>query len=241
MTQAGSTLIQRFTRNPHGRDLLIGDIHGQFDKVAAGLKSVGFDPAFDRVFALGDLVDRGPQSEECLEWLAHPWFHSVRGNHEQMCIDDDLYMHVRNGGGWFRSMPMTSRLPYVEAFEALPLLIELETEAGLLGLVHADDGGCGWPRLVELVGQPDCHPGVFMNCIWGRTRITHMVDEPIAGVRAVVLGHTPVERVTSLGNAFYIDTGAWRDDCGAKPFAIVDAATLELARHPEHTLQWDPA
>ncbi|MGL9724118.1 metallophosphoesterase [Sodalis sp. (in: enterobacteria)] len=33
---------------------------------------------------LGDLIDRGPQSEACLPLLENPWFRSVRGNHEQM-------------------------------------------------------------------------------------------------------------------------------------------------------------
>lgn len=222
-------MIKRFTRNPRGRDLLIGDIHGHFDKAWASLQAVGFDPMFDRVFALGDMVDRGPQSEQVLEWLAKPWFHSVRGNHEQMCIDADPCMHLSNGGAWFLCMPKLCQEDYRLAFQDLPLAIELETEHGLIGLVHADEGGSGWERLVSLLGEPEKHPGVVANCLWGRSRITHMDDSIVEGVRAVVLGHTPVERVTSLGNAFYIDTGAWRSDAGSRLFAVIDAATLSPA------------
>ena len=40
------------------------------------------------LFAAGDLVDRGPYSPRVLEWLEHPWFASVRGNHEQLVKSD---------------------------------------------------------------------------------------------------------------------------------------------------------
>jgi serine/threonine protein phosphatase 1 len=56
------------------------------------------------------LVDRGPRSEEAIDWIAQPWFHAVRGNHEQMAIsvaagqhDHDHYQ--RNGGGSFLAHP----------------------------------------------------------------------------------------------------------------------------------------
>lgn len=225
-------MIKRFAMNTRGRDLVIGDIHGHFTKAEVSLKDVGFDPRFDRVFALGDLVDRGPESEASLEWLAKPWFHSLRGNHEQMCIDGDAAMHLMNGGGWFRSMPELARRDYVLAFSELPLVIEIQTPVGRVGLVHADEGGAGWGRLVSLLENPDAHPGVVANCLWGRSRITHMDDSIVPDVRAVIMGHTPVERITSLGNAIYLDTGAWKPEAGNKPFAILDIATLAQAYHP---------
>lgn len=225
-------MIKRFSMNPRGRDLIIGDIHGHFDKAMASLKAVGFDPMFDRVFALGDLVDRGPQSEDALDWLGKPWFHSVRGNHEEMCIESDPCMHLSNGGAWFLGMPELCKADYRLAFQELPLAIELETEQGLVGLVHADEGGAGWERLAALLREPEQHPGLVANCLWGRTRILSMDDSDVSGVRAVVLGHTPVERITSLGNAIYLDTGAWKPDNKDKPFAILDAATLSQAYDP---------
>lgn len=99
-------LIRRFTRNPLGRDLIVGDVHGCFTKLQASLDAVGFDPARDRLFSVGDLVDRGPESDQVLAWLAQPWFHAVSGNHEvaAICFARGFIpsgFYVRGyGGGW---------------------------------------------------------------------------------------------------------------------------------------------
>ena len=73
---------QRFLkipRNERGRDFAVGDVHGHFSRLQEGLDRLGFDPARDRLFSVGDLVDRGPENEAALEWLAQPWFHAVQG------------------------------------------------------------------------------------------------------------------------------------------------------------------
>lgn len=79
-------LVARFARNPLGRDLIAGDVHGHFSRLAAALDAVAFDPVRDRLFSVGDLVDRGPESDHALDWLARPWFYAVSGNHEDMAI-----------------------------------------------------------------------------------------------------------------------------------------------------------
>lgn len=76
--------LRRFDLNTKGRDFAVGDIHGCFSKLDAALRKVRFSPAHDRLFAVGDLVDRGPESALVLEWLVQPWFHSVCGNHDLM-------------------------------------------------------------------------------------------------------------------------------------------------------------
>jgi len=73
--------------NKLGRDFVVGDIHGHIDLFHEELSREGFDPIKDRVFSVGDLIDRGPDSLACLDLLNEPWFHAVRGNHEQMMIE----------------------------------------------------------------------------------------------------------------------------------------------------------
>lgn len=46
----------------------IGDVHGCFRTLRKLLKRIGFDPAVDRLWMTGDLVNRGPGSLETLEW-----------------------------------------------------------------------------------------------------------------------------------------------------------------------------
>ncbi|WP_156803421.1 metallophosphoesterase [Frateuria aurantia] len=49
----------------------MGEIHGCFSRLEAALALVGFDAGRDRLFAVGDLVDRGPESAEVLNWHGH--------------------------------------------------------------------------------------------------------------------------------------------------------------------------
>lgn len=75
-------MIKRFGINTSGKDWAVGDIHGHFTLLQKALDAVGFDQAVDRLFSVGDMVDRGPECEDVIRWLNLPWFHPVRGNHD---------------------------------------------------------------------------------------------------------------------------------------------------------------
>ncbi len=97
--------IKTFNANTVGRDFVIGDLHGSYPIFQNLLKHLQFDPAKDRMFSVGDLVDRGPQNLECLELLYEPWFHAVLSNHEQMMWEAfhggySGQFWLRNGGFW---------------------------------------------------------------------------------------------------------------------------------------------
>lgn len=223
--------IKHFARNVAGRDLIVGDIHGHFTKLQAELDEIGFDPeAGDRLFSVGDLVDRGPESDLALEWLAKPWFHAVAGNHEDFAIrwpngQIQAGHYVANGGGWNVANPRELQLEFKAAFEALPVAIELETEAGLIGIVHADCPYRDWAtfrRILAGGGKETEH--ATMMAQWSRDRADKMLDSEVQGVRAVVVGHTPMQRMSILGNVIFIDTGAWLGS--GRHFTVIDAADL---------------
>ena len=69
-----------------GRDFVIGDIHGEYDQLMTCLNKIEFDKSKDRLFCVGDLIDRGPKSEKVLTLLKEDWIFSVLGNHEDMMI-----------------------------------------------------------------------------------------------------------------------------------------------------------
>lgn len=111
--------IKHFAINTAGRDFAVGDIHGHFTRLQAALNAAGFDPAVDRLFSVGDLVDRGPESEDVIRWLNKPWFHPVRGNHDDyVCRYDscDQENWLYNGGAWFLGGPRWSRLTMQSCF-----------------------------------------------------------------------------------------------------------------------------
>lgn len=138
--------IQTFEPNEHGRDFVVGDLHGSLSSFQNLLKHLNFDRTKDRMFSVGDLIDRGPDSPGCLELLHEPWFYSVLSNHEQMMLDafDGGPLGgfwLQNGGGWGRvakqdwvdskrsvSNELDRSVPHpdsVKVFNALPVLREL--------------------------------------------------------------------------------------------------------------------
>jgi bis(5'-nucleosyl)-tetraphosphatase (symmetrical) len=62
----------------------VGDIQGCYDALREGLDHVGFDPARDQLWSVGDLVNRGPQSLEVLRFFTTlgDSARCVLGNHD---------------------------------------------------------------------------------------------------------------------------------------------------------------
>lgn len=237
-------LFQRVERNTTGRDLIVGDVHGHFGKLRASLDAVGFDPARgDRLFSVGDLVDLGPESDDVLAWLGKPWFRAVCGNHEDMAMlwnegGISAEDYVRNGGAWNVANPKDQREILASAFAALPLVIELDTVNGPVGIVHAGCPAPHWGDFTHVLRQVDegavslsdpVVQALMAWCMWSRERIEQQDESEVAGVVAVVVGHTPVESLSRLGNTVFLDTGAWLPRRAAEPFVIIDAATLAPA------------
>lgn len=203
-------LVKHFDRNRDGRDFVVGDVHGCFDLLSKLLEGVKFDPKKDRLFSVGDLVDRGGASEQAIEWLEKPWFHAVRGNHEQMAIDfaagmGDENLYRMNGGSWFLAMGQRDREAHARMYAELPVAIEVETLSGLIGIVHADPVGCDWPAFVSALDDER----VRMAAMWSRQRIQARDDSMVEGVTAVIVGHTILKSYRWLGNVCYIDTGSY--------------------------------
>lgn len=239
--------VRRFARNEYGIDLICGDIHGCYDEVLLALKEVGFDRTRDRLFSIGDTVDRGPGSRRAQRFLEQPWVHAVRGNHEDMYLQ--LYemgepheaviefATSMNGMDWWRALTDEERAPLVERFRELPIVIEIETARGLVGLVHAEvPQGMDWATFTSLVEAGD--KKVTETALWGRRRLDHGDDSGVRGIDRLFVGHSIVDGPKRLGNVYYIDTGAVRGvlndapERGRLTVADVSARTELLTRDP---------
>lgn len=209
-----------------GRDFFVGDIHGAFGLVVEALTRLSFDPRVDRLICAGDLVDRGDQSTEALEFLREPWVFAVRGNHEQMLLDGfepnppDGYWaqtSIDNGGGWFLKEPVDRRVQLLRAFRALPLAIEIPTPQGLVGVIHAEvPVSMSWDAFTRELGYQNAE--VCESAIWGRIRVKYKIGDAVPGVWRIFCGHTIRAAMPRWqGNICFADTGgyrAWRDGPG---------------------------
>ncbi|WP_204314339.1 metallophosphoesterase, partial [Klebsiella aerogenes] len=79
-------MYQRINGSDWRNIWLMGDLHGCFALLMGRLRQLRFDPWADLLISVGDLIDRGPQSADCLGLLRCRWFRAVRGNHEQMAL-----------------------------------------------------------------------------------------------------------------------------------------------------------
>lgn len=70
---------------------VISDIHGQFDALMEMLKLIEFTED-DELYVLGDVIDRGPKSVECIKWIMmQDNVLTLLGNHELILFD--TYIH----------------------------------------------------------------------------------------------------------------------------------------------------
>ena len=191
--------------NADGRDFIIGDLHGEWSKLCSEMALVDFNPAVDRLFSVGDLIDRGPESEKCLSLIDEPWFHAVIGNHEQMAYDsvvnplfkdgEMLGNWYMNGGNWHAECDVDLVRPLIGKIKELPLTI---TIGGRIGICHANPPH-DWASRANFAEA---------NLLWGRTKIRNKEAWTVDNIERVYVGHTPVDAPVTLGNCHYIDTGA---------------------------------
>ena len=89
-----------------GRNLIIGDIHGMYERLLSVLSASGFKPGEDTLFAVGDFCDRGPEPVKVLDYLMMlPNFLPVVGNHDMWLYEylsgrgpASIWLDPRNGG-----------------------------------------------------------------------------------------------------------------------------------------------
>ncbi len=145
--------VKRFERNNRGRDFVVGDIHGCLFALERLLEMVDFDTSKDRLFSVGDLIDRGPDPLGVVGLIEKGWFYPVKGNHEVMIVDffrrfsesggRDFYStYLLYEGGWIfdvlnDSVKRGRLYECLELIESLPLVITVESE-NRFNVVHAE-------------------------------------------------------------------------------------------------------
>lgn len=169
------------------RTFVTGDVHGCARTLHELIFKVIRLRAVDRLYFLGDLIDRGPGSKEVLDTIirlqsAGYFIRSVRGNHEEMLLNacrdrDSFLLWIENGGqATLRSFgvedPCEIPIPYQRFMADLPYHILLDDFV----ICHAGIN----------CAAPDPFSDTF-SMLWGRD--LPVIPERL-GNRRVICGHT---------------------------------------------------
>lgn len=224
------TPLRRVEENKSGRDFVVGDVHGCLNLLEYALQSVSFDPQCDRLFSVGDLIDRGEHSIELLQWLDKPWFYACLGNHEAILLDF-TYGHdselattwSQYGGSWFLALTAQQQTLIAEAIcRHCSFAIAIGNSAGQAqtAILHADiPPGMDWPTFCQQVGNDQATQHA---CLWSRARGKGLRDDWIDGVEQVVTGHQVVNEGHKRGNVWLLDTGAYRTAQGKGALTLLE-------------------
>ncbi len=99
----------------------IGDIHGRYDLLKASFEHIaGINDTNKQIIMLGDYVDRGAESADCIDFLidaqkADNSLVCLMGNHERMMIDA---LEYGSSGGYRSSWLMNGGIETLESYGA---------------------------------------------------------------------------------------------------------------------------
>lgn len=239
--------VLRLKPNVNGRDFAATDIHGNFSALKKALKAARFDPKNDRLLCSGDLVDRGPDSFEIIDFLSQPCNYSVPGNHEQMCLDRQygqghIDHHETYGGEWYTKLTRSQQMEVNSVIEGMPIVIEVEHKTkGKLGFVHAEIMGYDWNKFTAMIEKADDDEimGIKQEILWNRDRIKAADKKIISGLDMLIVGHSSIKTPTRLGNTYYIDTGAGTATKGHVSLLCIDTMSVIMEPAPLLSNGWD--
>lgn len=216
---------------------VIGDVHGDVDRLRRLLRLVGNRP----VVHCGDLCDRGPDSRGVIAEVIARGAQGVRGNHEEWLLAlvngtfDTFALHrVMGGIATLASYGIEGRTPAAVEAEAwkipadhaaflrsLPVALDLGVLGERYWVVHAGvPASVGLPRdasgmgtaltLQEVVPWIAAHKPDVLLWTHNPPQTSLPVDRP------VIMGHMPQRRAGDFGHCIAIDTG-----CGTcAPFEL---------------------
>ncbi|MBW4642018.1 MAG: serine/threonine protein phosphatase [Goleter apudmare HA4340-LM2] len=198
------------------RRIVIGDVHGHYEGLMTLLEAIAPDSE-DQLYFLGDLIDRGPQSSQVVNFVKDSNYPCLLGNHEQMLLNI-----LTNGGvttpamqSWLYSGGQATVASYQEAtiphehlewFKELPTYLDL----GDIWLTHA-----GVDPALPITAQ------TAEEFCWIRDEF-HSIEQPYFPDKLIIIGHTITFTLPgvapgqlALGKGWLdIDTGAYHPRSG---------------------------
>jgi serine/threonine protein phosphatase 1 len=198
------------------RKVVIGDVHGHYEGLMLLLDHIA--PASeDQIYFLGDLIDRGPQSAQVVEFVKQNGYFCLLGNHEQMLLNiltgkdtasANMQAWLYSGGQATVASYQSAIIPqqHLDWLQNLPTYLDL----GDFWLTHA---GVDPKKTVEQQ-TPD-------QLCWIREEF-HSINQPYFPDKWIIVGHTitftlpgvPPGNLAQGQGWIDIDTGAYHPRSG---------------------------
>lgn len=194
---------------------VISDLHGQYKSFLDLLSLIKFSYK-DKLYILGDVIDRGPESLKIIDYIRrHSNIELIRGNHEEMLLnfllkDNNISsinnrLWIRNGGATTLLELKSRDINYIYDLalylESLPYYIVLDkyilTHAGVY--IDINDNSI----------ENSLNNSTKEHFLWSRDFING--NSRVEGY-TVICGHTPIQDFAT--NKFFKRDGAILIDCG---------------------------
>lgn len=192
------------------RRIVIGDVHGQYNGLMTLLEAIAPNTE-DRVYFLGDLIDRGPHSAQVVKFVQENSYDCILGNHEQMLLESFADGEIQHAilQGWLYSGGQATLSSYpngrislddLDWMETLPIYLDL----GDIWLVHAG-----------------IHPEIPLDeqtadqLCWVRGEF-HSISQPYFANKLIITGHTITFTLPGVEPGLIAAGAGWLDiDTGA--------------------------
>lgn len=203
-------MIEEIVVFPNERLFIIGDLHGCYNLYKKWCETYNIT-SDDIVISVGDVIDRGLQSKECLhEFLFNKNRYMVRGNHEDFMINSNADEGVSqtwmvNGGlETLNSIGAGNIWQYILHLKKLPVYLRVKYGNLNIGICHA-----GIPTYITTYSMlKDNINRLSQQLVWDRNVIRSNTNIPVDWEDYTIHGHTVVDEPKILSNRVYINTGA---------------------------------
>lgn len=126
------------------RLIFIGDIHGCKEKLVELLEEADYDEVNDHIVAVGDIVNKGPDTLGVIDYLMSKNASSVRGNHEERIVPlaeagnfTDDFEDPNSGPDAIAQALTDEQLTYLQSFPHILRIGKLDAFKGETIVAHA--------------------------------------------------------------------------------------------------------
>lgn len=216
----------------------ISDVHGHLDNLMRFVETLEKE---DRVYVLGDVVDKGPNSIECLQYIMYDSrFTMLLGNHEYMMfnvlsLEDYAYGYSEEYEMWidynegektlveYNSLSRAEQLEIYNYIKKLPLNIpDVKVGDKIYYLVHS----CPHSDLKLTMEAVDYSDLKINSYVWDR--VDPLDNDVCVEGKIVIAGHTPVQAYIGLSAKEVLPLYDRKKVTGISKYDLNDANYIDI-------------